>query len=132
MALTQNDLKAIKEIVQGVSDTRILNSIELKQVQLIVKTEVDAKTLSDKDFEKLEELMGIVFDQKIEEKGLVTKNDTSHLPTKDEFYKKEDEIIVELKAVREEIGVLSGLHEKVNRHDRKIEKIEEKLGLQTL
>lgn len=34
----------------------------------------------------------------IEETGLVTKEDLSHLPTKEEFYEKMDEVATELKA----------------------------------
>lgn len=124
MSLTKGDLKAIKTII----DERTFNDRDIKVIQKIV----DAKTLSGKDFEKIEELIGVVFDQKIEAKGLVTKDDISHLPTKEEFYKKENEVVKELQGVRDEIDVLSGLQTKVNDHDRKIEKIEKKLGIQTL
>jgi len=40
------------------------------------------------------------------EPGETLNDKLKYLPTRDEFYKKEDEVIVELKAVREEIGVI--------------------------
>lgn len=43
----------------------------------------------------------------IEEKGLVTREDLKYLPNKDEFYSKMDELMGELKTVREEHAMLS-------------------------
>ena len=68
-------------------------------------------TLTDKDFKKFEDLI----DQKIDENAettLATKDDIKHLPNKEEFYDREDKLMFELKAIREEIGVLSNLQEK--------------------
>ena len=50
----------------------------------------------------------------------------SHLPTKEEFYTKEDELVSELKALREEVQI-SNSRSSENR-DR-LEAIETKLGL---
>lgn len=47
----------------------------------------------------------------IEEKGLVTKEDLGYLPTRDEFNTRMDEVMGELKAIREEQAGLS-------QHDR--------------
>jgi hypothetical protein len=46
--------------------------------------------------------------------------DVGHLPTKDEFYEKLDQVMGELKAVREEFSVLG---HQVSDHDR-LEKLE--------
>lgn len=57
--------------------------------------------------EAIKEALGVI----IEEKGLVTKKDLAYLPTKDEFYSRMDEVMGELKAIREEQAGLS-------QHDR--------------
>jgi hypothetical protein len=43
----------------------------------------------------------------VEEKGLVTKDDLNYLPTRDEFNTRMDEVMGELKAIREEQSMLS-------------------------
>lgn len=86
-------------------------------------------TLTNSDFKALSNLI----DQRIEEKAetvLATKDDIKHLPTKDEFYERMDKVMGELKAMREEITILSGLNGKVNDHEERIEKIENKLDIQ--
>ena len=75
--------------------------------------------LTQKDLEDIEK----VVDEKIESR-------TSNLPTKDEFYTKMDEVVGELKTIREEQAVLSGLNTKVNDHDERIFKLEKKLRVQ--
>jgi len=82
--------------------------------------------LDDDDLKSIKDLMEITFDEKIEEKELVTKDDIKHLPTKDEFYQKMDEVVGELKAVREELPIIS---HQLSNHDDRIEKIEEKLQI---
>jgi len=64
-------------------------------------------TLDDQDLKNIKNLIEVTFDEKIEEKGLVTKDDIKHLPTKDEFYTENDKLMKELKAVREEQPILS-------------------------
>ena len=64
-------------------------------------------TLDNDDFKALKDLMQVTIEEAIETKGLVTKDDLSHLPTKDEFYTKMDEVIGELKTIREEQTLLS-------------------------
>ena len=49
------------------------------------------------DLKVIEDLMQITIEDAIEAKGLVTKEDLSHLPTKDDFYTKMDEVMGELK-----------------------------------
>ena len=62
--------------------------------------------LTNKDLDKLGNLMKVVFKELVVEEELVTKKDISHLPTKEEFYKSQDELMVELQTIREnqEIG----------------------------
>lgn len=74
-----------------------------------------------------------LIDRKIEEKAetlLATKDDIKHLPSKEEFYSESDKLMTELKAVREEITILSDLNRKVNDHEERIEKVEKKLDIQ--
>lgn len=65
-----------------------------------------------------------------EDESLVRKEDIKFLPTKEEFYTTEDKLITELKAVREEISVLSDLNRKVNDQEERINVIETKLQIQ--
>ena len=60
-------------------------------------------TLDNDDLKAIKALIEVTID----EKELVTKNDISHLPTKDEFYGKMDEVMGELKAIREEHALQS-------------------------
>jgi len=84
-------------------------------------------TLTNSDFKGVKEIVN----EAIEENDtLVRKDDIKHLPTKEEFYDREDKIMSELKTVREEITTLSDLNRKVNDHEERIEKVETKLGIQ--
>ena len=82
-------------------------------------------TLDNDDFKALKDLMQVTIEEAIETKGLVTKDDLSHLPTKDEFYTKMDEVMGELKTIREE-QTLQSQH--LSDHDDRLEKIEDHLG----
>ena len=53
--------------------------------------------LDDQDLKAIKDLMEVTIDEAIENKGLVTKPDISHLPTKDDFYNNMDEVVVALK-----------------------------------
>ena len=55
--------------------------------------------LDNDDFKALKDLMQFTIEDAIEIKGLVTKEDVSHLPTKDDFYGKMDEVMGELKGI---------------------------------
>ena len=83
-------------------------------------------TLDKDDLKAIKGLIEVTVDEVIEAKGLVTKEDISHLPTKDEFYTKMDEVVGELKTIREEQPLQS--HQLSNHEDR-IEKIESHLGI---
>jgi len=83
-------------------------------------------TLDKDDLNAIKGLIAVTVDEVIETKGLVTKADISHLPTKDEFYTKMDEVMGELKTIREEHSV-QGQH--LSDHDDRIQKIEDHLGI---
>jgi len=83
-------------------------------------------TLTKSDFKNVKELVKAAIN---EDKTLVRKDDIKHLPTKEEFFDREDKMMGELKAIREEITMLSDLHSKVNDHEDRIEKVESKLGV---
>lgn len=72
-------------------------------------------TLNLHDLDEIEHIV----EEKIEEK-------TSNLPTKDEFYNKMDEVVGELKAIREETPLLN---HRVSNHEDRIEIIESKLKI---
>jgi len=70
-------------------------------------------TLDNDDLKAIKNLMEVTIDEDVEEK-LVTKDHISHLPTKDEFYNKMDEVMGELKTIQEELAVKDqqrGLHQ---------------------
>jgi hypothetical protein len=81
--------------------------------------------LGDDDLQAIKGLIKVTIDEAIEEK-LVTKDDLRHLPTKDEFYTKMDEVMGELKTIREE-QTLQSQH--LSDHDDRLEKIEDHLGI---
>ena len=83
-------------------------------------------TLDTDDFKALKDLMQVTIEDAIETKGLVTKEDISHLPTKDEFYTKMDEVMGELKTIREEQALQS---QHLSDHDDRIQKIGSHLGI---
>lgn len=82
--------------------------------------------LDPDDFKAIKSLIEVTVDEVIEKKELVTKGDLSHLPTKDEFFDKMDEVMKELKAIREEQPIQS---RKLSEHDDRIQRIEDHLGI---
>jgi hypothetical protein len=83
-------------------------------------------TLDDDDLKAIKDLMQVTIEDANETKGLVTKEDVSHLPTKDDFYTKMDEVVGELKTIREEQALQS---QHLSDHDDRIEKIESHLDI---
>ena len=79
-------------------------------------------TLDNDDLKSLKDLIEVTID----EKELVTKNDISHLPTKEEFFTKMDEVMGELKDIREEQTVQS---QHISDHEDRIEKVESVLNI---
>jgi hypothetical protein len=79
-----------------------------------------------KDFTSVNELIRNSIEEVIDERGLLTKDDIKHLPTKEEFSTKMDEVVSELKAIREEHPLMK---HQISRNTRRIEKIETHLKL---
>ena len=63
--------------------------------------------LDNEDLKAIKDLIEVTIEEVIERKELVTKDYLSHLPTKDEFYTKMDEVMGELKDIREEQALQS-------------------------
>ena len=82
--------------------------------------------LDDSDLKAIKGLIEVTVDEVIEKRELVTKSDLSHLPTKDEFYEKMDEVMGELKAIREEQPLQS---HRLSNHEDRIQKIESHVGI---
>jgi len=80
-------------------------------------------TLDNDDLKAIKALIEVTFDEKLDEK---LDDKLGHLPTKDEFYTKMDEVVGELKTVREEQPLQS---DKLSDHDDRIQKIESHLGM---
>ena len=74
-------------------------------------------TLTQRDLDEIEKIVDERVDDKI-----------SHLPTKEDFYQKMDELIGELKGMREDFAVISG--KAYDDHEPRIVKIERKLRIQ--
>ena len=80
--------------------------------------------LDNDDLRAIKDLIEVTVEEVIERKDLVTKYYLGNLPTKDEFYGKMDDVMGELKAIREEVSVLG---HQVAGHEDRIEKIESEL-----
>ena len=80
----------------------------------------------------IKDLMEVTFDERLDdaiENRIATKDDISHLPTKDEFYGKMDEVMGELKVIREGQEILT--HKVYEDHEPRISKVEKKLQIQS-
>src|SRR5688572_17141764 len=80
-------------------------------------------TLDRDDLQAIKNLIDATFDEAFDEK---LNEKLSSLPTKDEFYTKMDEIMGELKTIREEQALQS---QHLSDHDDRIEKVEDHLGI---
>lgn len=56
------------------------------------------------------------------------RDEFSHLPTKEEYYTREDKTMSELKKIREEQEVINNLYQKTN---KRVDIIDRKLGIDT-
>lgn len=78
--------------------------------------------LTQKDVDEIRQIVREEIDEK-----------TKHLPTKDEFYTKMDELMGEVKAMREEQGVYAGqysnISDELENHDTRIKKLEKHTGI---
>ena len=89
-------------------------------------------SLTTNDLKLIKDVMRSTIDQALDEnETFARKDDVKHLPTKEEFFASEDRLMGELKAVREEMTMLSDMNRKVNDHDDRIAKVEKKLGIQS-
>jgi hypothetical protein len=77
--------------------------------------------LDNDDLKAIKDLIEVTVEEVIEKKELVSKDDISHLPTKDEFYGTMDKVMGELKAIREEVAVLG---HQVSEHTDRLDRIE--------
>lgn len=83
-------------------------------------------TLTKKDLQAIRDLVKITVDDELEEK---LNEKLKNFPTKDEFFSRMDEIMTELKAMREEQKILT--HKVYEDHEGRITTLEDKLGIQT-
>ena len=79
-------------------------------------------TLDNDDIKAIKTLIEVTFDEQLDER---LDEKLSHLPTKDEFYGKMDEVMGELKTIREEQALQS---QHLSDHDDRIEKIDNHLS----
>ena len=79
--------------------------------------------LDDADLKAIKGLIEVTLDEKLDEK---LDGKIKYLPTKDEFYEKMDEVMGELKTIREEQTLIS---HRVSNHEDRIEKVENHLGI---
>ena len=87
-------------------------------------------TLTKKDYDQIRQIVELTLEIKLDEvldKKLEEK--LSHLPSKEEFYKKMDEIMGELKTIREGQEILT--HKVYRNHEPRISKVEKKLQIQS-
>lgn len=84
-------------------------------------------SLTNNDLKLIKNVMKVTIDEELDEK---LEEKVKYLPTREEFFDREDKIMNELKTVREEITILSDLNRKVNDHEERIEKVEKKLAIQ--
>lgn len=56
------------------------------------------------------------------------KEDIQHLPTKEEYFAREDKTMGELKKLRDEVAMTTDLYEKTN---KRVDKIDKHLGIDT-
>ena len=82
--------------------------------------------LTQQDLDAIKDLIKITIE---EDETLVRKLDLSFLPTREEFFSKMDEVVGELKAMRDEHKLLS--RRVYEDHEPRLQKIEKKLQIQT-
>lgn len=81
--------------------------------------------LTDKDLKAIADLVKVTIDDELEEK---LNEKLKYFPSKEEFFNRMDEIMHELKTMREEQTVIT--NEVYEDHEPRISKIEKKLQIQ--
>ena len=71
-------------------------------------------------------MIEVTVEEVIDRKGVAMKDHIGNVPSKDEFYGKVDEIMGELKAIREEQTVQS---QHLSDHEDRIQETESRLGV---
>jgi uncharacterized protein YaaR (DUF327 family) len=84
--------------------------------------------ITDQEFLAFKDLMKETINEAIEEKGLVTREDISHLPTKDQFYAETSKIYKKLNDIEEANEILT---HRVYDHEDRITTVETKLNIST-
>lgn len=82
--------------------------------------------LTDKDIQAIKDVVKVAVNEAVDDCGLVTKEDLKYLPTKDEFYGKMDEVMNELKTIREETTIRNN---RIDNQEVRIAKIESQLDI---
>ena len=82
--------------------------------------------LTLKDLLKIEKIVDDKLDEKLEQKF---NEKLRFLPTKEEFFTKMDEIMGELKAMREAFDLHTGQHDTQDNQEKRIRTIEKKFGI---
>ena len=95
----------------------------LNQADVALLMDEFDKRLDWKLEQKLEEKLEQKLEQKLEEK---LEEKLGRFPTKEEFYKRMDELMKELQDSRDDRVILSG---RVSDHEERIEKLEEAVGM---
>jgi hypothetical protein len=81
--------------------------------------------LTQKDLNAIRKLIGLEIDEKLEAK---LEEKLKNFPTKADFFSRMDEVMGELKAIREEHTVAA---HQLSNHENRITQVENKLGLQS-
>jgi len=85
----------------------------------------NAMSLTQRDLNAIKDLIGITIDEAM---GKKLDEKLSKFLTKEEFFNRMDEVMSELKIIREETTVLT---HQVSNHEDRITKVEHKLSIQT-
>lgn len=101
----------------------MLTKQDLKQIENIVDSKLDEKLSSKlKGFATKDDLLALEDRMDSKMTNFLTKDDLKYLLTKDEFYESMNQIIGELKAIRESQDILTG---KSSDHEERLEGLEE-------
>ena len=76
--------------------------------------------LDDDDLKNIKNLIVVSIDEKVEDGTLVSGEQISHLPNKEEFHSANAKLMKELKAIRENTSALT---KRVSNHSDEIEKL---------
>lgn len=86
--------------------------------------------LTPQDFKQIKNIIDVELETKLEEKLEQKFNEKiGLLPTKEEFFNSMDQVMTELKAIRQEQVVNT---HRINDHEERIVKLEENIGFQAV